>query len=227
MKNLAVSEAFYSIQGEGASTGVPAVFLRLGGCNLLCKSEQWTCDTIDVWSKSKSTLFEEVLKDEWVEQLRAGAHLVVTGGEPLAHKNLSHFLFWFNLRNHFLPFTEVETNGTIAPPPYLRALVHQWNCSPKLSTSGAGDKRLNVEALKSLIPLNTYFKFVISCKQDAKEVFTDYSFLPKSRLIFMPAGDTRDLLNKTRPLVAELCKENNIRYGDRLHIVLWDKKTGV
>jgi organic radical activating enzyme len=139
MKNLAVSEAFYSIQGEGASTGVPAVFLRLGGCNLLCKSEQWTCDTIDVWSKSKSTLFEEVLKDEWVEQLRAGAHLVVTGGEPLAHKNLSHFLFWFNLRNHFLPFTEVETNGTIAPPPYLRAHLGQ---APELFLQQVSSQRM-------------------------------------------------------------------------------------
>ncbi len=33
---LAVSEVFYSIQGEGITTGVPSVFVRLGGCNLMC-----------------------------------------------------------------------------------------------------------------------------------------------------------------------------------------------
>ena len=35
---------------------------------------------------------------------------------------------------------EVETNGTVAPPPALDALIHQYNVSPKLAHSGnAGD----------------------------------------------------------------------------------------
>ena len=33
---LKVSEIFYSVQGEGITTGVPAVFVRLSGCNLMC-----------------------------------------------------------------------------------------------------------------------------------------------------------------------------------------------
>ena len=35
-KDLAVSEDFYSVQGEGPTMGAPAVFLRLKGCNLTC-----------------------------------------------------------------------------------------------------------------------------------------------------------------------------------------------
>ena len=38
-------EIFYSIQGEGANVGKPAVFLRMGLCNLKCS---W-CDTKYTW----------------------------------------------------------------------------------------------------------------------------------------------------------------------------------
>ena len=34
--NLKISEDFYSIQGEGISSGVPAYFIRLGSCNFIC-----------------------------------------------------------------------------------------------------------------------------------------------------------------------------------------------
>ena len=36
---LAISEIFFSIQGEGKTVGIPSVFVRLGGCNLICGGE--------------------------------------------------------------------------------------------------------------------------------------------------------------------------------------------
>ena len=36
-----INEIFYSLQGEGAHTGTPAVFVRFSGCNLKCDF----CDT--------------------------------------------------------------------------------------------------------------------------------------------------------------------------------------
>ena len=83
---LPVSELFYSIQGEGRTMGIPAIFLRLGGCNLLCKSDSWVCDTIEVWQKSKAVEFEDILSEDFVEKLKAGVHFVITGGEPLIHQ---------------------------------------------------------------------------------------------------------------------------------------------
>ena len=41
MRQYAVNEIFYSIQGEGRNTGRAAVFIRLSGCNLKCPF----CDT--------------------------------------------------------------------------------------------------------------------------------------------------------------------------------------
>ena len=37
-----INEIFYSLQGEGAHTGTPAVFVRFSGCNLKCDF----CDTL-------------------------------------------------------------------------------------------------------------------------------------------------------------------------------------
>ena len=58
---LNVSEGFYSVQCEGASTGYPAYFIRLKGCNLICGGKggslmkqgkaTWWCDTEAVWKK--------------------------------------------------------------------------------------------------------------------------------------------------------------------------------
>ena len=43
MKNntIDIDEIFYTLQGEGPTTGVPAIFLRVADCNLKCS---W-CDT--------------------------------------------------------------------------------------------------------------------------------------------------------------------------------------
>ena len=101
-QTLNVSEHFYSIQGEGHSTGVPAYFMRLRGCNLMCggrdgslvKSGEasWWCDTEYVWRQGKQISFDSIIKaweDEdildWVLQGRV--HVVWTGGEPTLSKH--------------------------------------------------------------------------------------------------------------------------------------------
>ena len=49
MKNTmayAVKEIFYSLQGEGAHAGRPAIFCRFSGCNLWSGKEQHRADAI-------------------------------------------------------------------------------------------------------------------------------------------------------------------------------------
>lgn len=90
----AIKEIFYTLQGEGAQAGRPAVFLRFAGCNLWSGHERtraadaasapcaaW-CDT-DFVGGSKFTASEVV--SLCVKSLEGAAPgwLVATGGEPL------------------------------------------------------------------------------------------------------------------------------------------------
>lgn len=229
MKKLFISEKFYSIQGEGKTTGFPAIFLRLSGCNILCQSESWVCDTIEVWRKGFPTLFPDVFDEFEVELMKNGVHLVVTGGEPLLHqKNLAEFINWFKAEHGFKPYIEVETNGTIKPVKDLVFDVNQWNVSPKLTTSGVDyAERLKPEVLQFFNKLNSIFKFVVSSEEDVNEIFMNYGDLKRNKIMLMPAGDTQELLDKTRLIVIELCKKYILRFTDRTHIVAWNKKTGV
>lgn len=89
---LQISEDFYSVQCEGPTTGYPAYFVRLTGCNLSCGASQkfinslkkqetptpgdfkgdlhdsgeatWTCDTIPVWIKGNNNQYNYLI-DRW------------------------------------------------------------------------------------------------------------------------------------------------------------------
>jgi 7-carboxy-7-deazaguanine synthase len=230
--HLIVSETFYSIQGEGQTIGIPSVFLRLAGCNLLCNSKEWRCDTIEVWQKGKHTHFTQVLTNEQVNELRSGAHLIITGGEPLIHQdNIVDYLNWFRQVYGFTPIVEIETNGTIIPTMHMLDKVDFWNCSPKLANSGEPySKRVNELALHKIQAKGRkhIFKFVISRPEDMFEINEDYgNIIEFKNAMLMPAGATQEELAKTMPMVAELCKATGFRMSMRAHIDIWNKKTGV
>jgi organic radical activating enzyme len=232
---LPVSEVFYSIQGEGQTMGIPAVFLRLGGCNILCQSESWICDTIEVWRKSKAKEFEDVIGEEYEKLLlNHDVHLVITGGEPLVHqKTIVEFLKYFFEKYRVYPVIEIETNGTITPTADMLGWVDFWNVSPKLSNAGAQNTkeiRINEIALNQFADesTNTIFKFVIEKESDYDEVVADYlPHINKEQIVLMPAGSSQEELSRTRLLVAELCRKQQLRYSERLHVVIWNQKTGV
>lgn len=230
-KFLVVAETFYSIQGEGPSTGHPAVFLRLAGCNLLCKSATWVCDTIEVWKRGTATDFEDVLTPQFIYELQRGAHLVITGGEPLQQQErIVEYLQFLAKHKNCQPYVEIETNGTVVPSRHLRYIVHQWNVSFKLSNSGEpADKRINEGALSVFNGMqNTVFKIVVATEEDVLELVQDFgNIINLGRVTLMPAGATQEELNAVRPAVVEICKRMCMRYTDRAHIVIWNKKTGV
>jgi organic radical activating enzyme len=76
-----VMEAFATVQGEGAHTGTPSWFIRLGGCDVGC-----------VWCDVKESWDADAHPRQSVEELVAAAvdsgrkTVVVTGGEPAMHK---------------------------------------------------------------------------------------------------------------------------------------------
>lgn len=211
-------EIFYSLQGEGAAAGTPAVFLRLAGCNLHCT---W-CDTKYSWGAGTELPVAEVAA-RLLPLLKGGAHLVLTGGEPLLQETeLTELLA-------LLPadvYVEVETNGTLYPQNgELVRRVQQWNISPKLPHAGNGEC-LRAEVLtRWAAHAGAWFKFVVRGEEDWSAVAA--LNLPPERIILMPCAATLAELTAARPAVAEMCLRHRVRLGDRLHVVLWNDRKGV
>jgi len=131
----AVKECFYTLQGEGAQAGRPAVFLRFAGCNLWSGREEDRagavcnfCDTDFVGTDGEGGgkfTTPEALAD-WVAARWPGGrnkYVVCTGGEPLLQLDGAAIKAL-----HARGFeVAVETNGTQPAPPGL-----DWICvSPK------------------------------------------------------------------------------------------------
>jgi 7-carboxy-7-deazaguanine synthase len=134
----AVKEIFYTLQGEGANTGRPAVFCRFAGCNLWSGRESDRdeavcrfCDTDFVGTDGpgggKFTTAEDLARavaTTWPTHDDVARRLVVcTGGEPLLQLDAPLLAAL-----HEVGFeVAVETNGTISPPEGI-----DWLCvSPK------------------------------------------------------------------------------------------------
>jgi 7-carboxy-7-deazaguanine synthase (Cx14CxxC type) len=135
----AVKEIFYTLQGEGANTGRPAVFCRFTGCNLWTGREEdrakavcQFCDTDFVGTDGEGggkfatadALAEAVLRT-WRGPTGPGVKplVVCTGGEPLLQVDEA-LLDAFHARGFEVA---VETNGTVEAPRGI-----DWICvSPK------------------------------------------------------------------------------------------------
>jgi 7-carboxy-7-deazaguanine synthase (Cx14CxxC type) len=131
-----VKEIFYTLQGEGANTGKPAVFCRFAGCNLWSGREE---DRFEATCRFCDTDFVGVDGDgggkfKSADDLAAAVaaawrgdggekFVVCTGGEPLLQLD-STLIAALHARGFKIA---VETNGTIPVPAGL-----DWVCvSPK------------------------------------------------------------------------------------------------
>ena len=129
-------------------------------------------------------------------------------------------------------YVECETNGTIDVSANLLSQIQQFNVSPKLSNSGMpADRRIVANVLQKLATLpHVFFKFVISSADDLDELLRDYvdSFqMPHHHIYLMPAADTRESLIQNSPKIIDLCKTYGFKFSNRLHLMVWNQKTGV
>ncbi|WP_373696201.1 7-carboxy-7-deazaguanine synthase QueE [Actinomycetospora flava] len=228
---LWVSELFGpTVQGEGASTGRPAMFLRTGHCPLRCS---W-CDTRYTWDWSLYSHKVEVrpmdVHEVWSALSAAGAELptpllVVTGGEPLLQREALLIVVESARREGWR--VEVETSGVIEPG-CLVGKVDLFTVSPKLANSGMpARRRLKISTLREFVGLTDHvFKFVVRHPSELEEVeaiVADVS--PKSVVIQPEATDNVSLAERSRILVEPVIRRG-WTLGTRLHITLWGDERG-
>lgn len=113
--HLWIQEVFPTIQGEGPFAGQPAIFVRLGGCNLKC----FWCDT-DFESSTWHPHIDELISAITHAEEHCKTDLVVlTGGEPFRQdiSKLVHELKGLMYR------VQIETNGIAWIEDFERYLI--------------------------------------------------------------------------------------------------------
>ena len=230
---MLISEIFYSVQGEGELTGVPSVFVRTSGCNLRCA---W-CDTpYASWRPEGETVEVE----EVVTRVLAfpAAHVVLTGGEPMAAKEMP--LLAARLRECGKHIT-IETAGTLPPGGIACDLA---SISPKLanSTPAAGTiseewvlrherTRFQPEVIREWIGAYPFqLKFVVERDEDLQEIRATLAAvsgkIPPWKVLLMPQGVNLETLRAREALILEACKTEGYRFCSRLHIQLFGNTKG-
>ena len=207
--NLRITEIFLSIQGESTYAGRPCAFVRLTGCPMRCV---W-CDSEYTFTGGTHLSFEEIfakLKD-------FGCNLVeVTGGDPLAQKNVYPFITELCDQNYEVL---IETGGFFS----TEKVDNRAKIILDVKCPASGESERNHWA--NLERLNTEkdeVKFVIANLEDwefAKEVIAKYDLENRAKdILISPIFGIENL--KT---IAETVAQSGlkVRLNLQLHKYIW------
>lgn len=225
---MVISEIFHTVQGEGYTTGRPAVFVRLGMCNLKCNF----CDTPYTWKAGHEDYSDEVNERvmeaiaKFLEEFPYTQIVVWTGGEPMMQqRDIVAAIDYLNQRfpDRQLEY-EVETNGTIPPQKPFDERIHRYNCSPKTELSGNSQYSVRVKDFAK-----TTYKYVVGDKAHCEEALAEIvrQGLPRNRCFFMVLGTSAKEMEERSPAIAEVCKKEGISLCIRMQCILWGAVRGV
>lgn len=150
---LPLVKTFYSLQGEGANTGMPAFFIRLAGCDVGC---HW-CDVKESWDENKYPLVSVGSIIAEAKKYKAVSS-VITGGEPLMHdlNSLTAGLKKSNIA------TCLETSGA-----FRLTGVWDWIClSPKKNIPPLSGIFSKADELKIIIYNSDDFGYAEECASE-------------------------------------------------------------
>lgn len=198
---------FPTLQGEGPYAGMPAVFVRLGGCNLACTFCDTEFETFD--DVAMVDIVARVVDAALVNGNRTHDLVVITGGEPLRQpiEPLCRAL----IAEGFV--VQIETNGTL-----YREMPDAVNivCSPK-AVDGKyyplrPDMLARIDALKFLVSVaDTAYQHVPDLGQAAHAV----------PVFVQPMDENDDAKNAAnRAHAVALCQQYGYRLSLQTHKLL-------
>ncbi|RUM32082.1 MAG: 7-carboxy-7-deazaguanine synthase [Aquifex sp.] len=201
---IALNEVYESIQGEGLLVGLPSIFIRLQGCNLRCPwCDQPEALTFSVKSTKLSVLIEEIKKF-------TAKHVVITGGEPFAHKELPYIVEALLSEGYSI---QIETNGTLWVEGMEKfAKEIHITCSPK----GVAKFFVHPQILNYAREL----KFVVD-EELSKEILKRKEFerfLKEGKVVLQPESNRKEMMKKALKIQKELAKEGfTVRVIPQVH----------
>jgi 7-carboxy-7-deazaguanine synthase len=208
--SLRITEIFLSIQGESTHAGRPCAFVRLTGCPMRCV---W-CDSVYTFTGGERLSFEEI----FAKLKEFGCNLVeVTGGEPLAQKNVFPFITTLCDNGYEIL---IETGGYVSTEKVdQRAKIILDVKCPASGESGR-NYWANLERLRAD---KDEVKFVIADLNDwqfAREIIEKYDLENRAReILISPVFGIENL-----PEIAEAVSHSGlqkIRLNLQLHKYIW------
>lgn len=187
-----VSEIFYSIQGEGRHTGMPAVFLRLSGCSMGCSF----CDTKYAFAPGQAMNSLQILVALAQYPCKT---VVVTGGEP-AEQDLPALIGTLKSAGHMV---HIETNG-----------AHDCDVSQADFVCVSPKKTVAKEMLKKA----DVIKLVVGAQTTLQEIEKYYPYETDTTTLYLqPESNLQENITKCLQLVKQ---HPSARISVQLHKLL-------
>lgn len=209
--DLRITEIFLSIQGESSHAGRPCAFVRLTGCPMRCV---W-CDSEYTFTGGERISFEDI----FTRLENYGCNLVeVTGGDPLAQKNVYPFITQALDRGYEVL---IETGGYFS----TEKVDERAKIILDVKCPASGESERNHWAnLERLNAEKDEIKFVIADLNDwefAKNIIEKYELETRAReVLISPIFGIENL-----PQIAENVAQSNlkVRLNLQLHKYIWGK----
>jgi len=208
-RTLRITEIFLSIQGESSHAGRPCSFVRLTGCPMRCV---W-CDSEYTFTGGERISFEDIVAklDEFECNL-----VEVTGGEPLAQKNVFPFISELCDRGYEVL---IETGGYVSTEqvdPRAKIIL-----DVKCPASGEAERN-HWPNLERLRPEMDEVKFVIMDMADwefSKQIIRECDLIARTKdVLISPVHDMENLAAMAEAIAKSKLK---VRLNLQLHKYIW------
>ena len=249
-KNLPIVEIYTAVQSEGSRAGYPTVVIRTTGCTHRCYfGEGGWCDSwyTSIHPEKGKYTFNDIIK--MYDDNPHISEMMLTGGSPTMHKklvneltHLAHerniFITMENEGSHFLP-TDFPINLLSISPkfsnsvPVIGVETPEGKITDERMIKQHNKFRLNYPAIKESIAYHSdyHIKPVWDGKDEhaLKEILDciDILDVPQDKVWFMPAGDTREALQQSYPILFDWVRDNGFRMTWRPHIIAFEDQREV
>ena len=249
-KNLPIVEIYTAVQSEGSRAGYPTVVIRTTGCTHRCYfGEGGWCDSwyTSIHPEKGKYTFNDIIKA--YDDNPHISEMMLTGGSPSMHKKLVNelthlanerniFITMENEGSHFLP-TDFPINLLSISPkfsnsvPVLGVETPEGKITDERMVKQHNKFRHNYPAIKESIAYHSdyHLKPVWDGKDEnaLNEIMECIETLdaPKEKVWFMPAGDSREALYKSYPILFDWVRDNGYRMTWRPHIIAFEDQREV
>ena len=243
-KTLPIVEVYTAVQSEGSRAGYPTVVIRTTGCTHRCYfGEGGWCDSwyTSIHPEKGTYNFQDI-----IDMYDAHPHIkemMLTGGSPTMHpalvNELTHFAhdreIFITIEtegSHFLPTDYPINLLSISPKfsnsiPVVGAVTPQGETVDEKMVKKHNSKRMNLDAIKQSIDYHSdyHIKPVIdkelSMVPEVDEMIEKLN-IPAEKIWAMPAGDDRDSLFESYPIVMNFVRDKGWRFTGRSHIMAFN-----